>query len=332
LLDDNSGPEAEPGLDNQLAVTMPSAHLYLFSDACPSDWLVDGRDETWHTVANFLFQSDPALQMQIDSGKSHEEVLKQDLLYSSIMTDLEAQLRFGRLQKWHSKGAYKTQFCQAFGATWAKYHPIVSACSFQQKTLRASKVALIRSYNNHIGGIEGRGIGFEEFKDTEGRLQMKHSFVNFNGYHEIRAPENQMLVLLLMAWFIADQYVFYRKEMVTSKRLGFERLGITIVSDKLSGDNELRQTNEQNLRNLIDPEAEGTPIVLTRSPQSDTFSGDLLVDNLAGWLNAAVSDPTEEFAHHAQKIAASGVWRGWHMLADSPDTLIMAPALTRHKA
>ncbi len=305
---------------------MPSAHLYLFSDACPTDWLADGKDETWHTVVNFVVQSDPTLQAQVDSGKTHDAVLSQDKSYTGLITDLEAHLPSRQLRKWKTRGSYKSRLCRAFATVQPTYKPMVSACSFQEKTLRASKAALLQSYNQHIGGIEGRGIGFEEFKDVKGRLRMKHSFVNCCGYHEIQAPENQMLVLLFMSWFIADQYVFYRREILTSGRYGFDRLGITIISDKLSGDYEL---SEQNLRNLIDPDGEGIPIVLTRSPRSDTYSGDLLVDNLAGWLNAAISDPTGESAQHAKHIAPSGVWMGWHMLLESVDKLVSAPALSR---
>jgi hypothetical protein len=138
-----------------------------------------------------------------------------------------------------------------------------------------------------------------------------------------------MLVLLLMSWFIADQYVFYRRDIVTSKCYGFDRLGITIVSDKLSGDDDFRRKNELNLRNLIDPDGEGIPIVLTRSPKSDTYLGDLLVDNLAGWLNAAITDLAGEFAQHAIEASPSGVWTGWYMLLESETQLVSAPALLR---
>jgi hypothetical protein len=307
---------------------MADAHLYFSSDACPSDWLVAGQDDTWHTIVNFVFQSDPSLQSQVESGHSHIDGLSLDRLFNDLVTTLQAKLPSRQLRKWSTGPSYRTRFCQAFKAIQPEYKPIVSACSFQEKTLRASKVALIHSYNEHIGGIEGRGIGFEEFTDGKGRLQMKHSFLNFHGYHEIQAPESQMLVLLLMSWFIADQYVFYRKDIVTSKRYEFNRLGITIVSDKLSGDDDFRRKSELNLRNLIDPDGQGVPIVLTRSPQSDTYQGDLLADNLAGFLNAAISDPGGEFAQHAIVIAPSGVWTGWYVLLSSQDKLQSVPALS----
>ena len=49
---------------------MPTAHLYLFSDACPTDWLADGQDDTWHTIVNFVFQSSPDLQPGLKAAHS----------------------------------------------------------------------------------------------------------------------------------------------------------------------------------------------------------------------------------------------------------------------
>ena len=308
---------------------MPSAHLYIFSDACPTDWLTDGRDGEWHTIVNLVFQSDPARQPLVDQGESHEVVLGRDAKYAELVSELQARLPSGQLRKWKTGLGYRTKICNAFAEIAPTHRPIVSACSFQEKILRDSKQTLLNSYNRRIGGIEGRGIGFEEFTDGKGRHQMKHSFVNFHGYHEIQAPVNQMLVLLLMSWFIADQYAFFSNDIVQSGRYGFDGLGVTVVSDKLSGDDDFRRKSELNLRNLIDPEHESVPVVLTRSPKSDTFSGDLLVDNLAGWLTAAMTDPTGDYAAFARNLAGAGVWTGWHQLLTSTTELEATPAVAR---
>jgi hypothetical protein len=324
-------------------VAMPNAHLYLFSDACPTDWLDEGKDDDWHTIVNFVHQSDPNLQPLVEQNRGHEEVLSQDVLYTRLVSKIQGQLPFGALGKWakgfnsrgkpgrtrQAKERYQVAFCSGFAATLLEHKLIVSACSFQEKTLRAAKNALLGSYNQYIGGIEGRGIGFEEFSDAKGRRQMKHSFLNFFGYHEIQAPENQMLVLLLMSWFIADQFVFFFNDIVRSGRFGFDGLGLTVVSDKLSGGDDFRRRSEQNLRNLIDPDGEGVPLVLTRSPVSDTFSGDLLVDNLAGWLTSAMSDPACKHAEYARNLIPTGVWTGWRQLLPSVSKLEAAPAVSR---
>ncbi len=69
---------------------MPTAHLYLYSDACPSDWLSEGVSEDWHTIANFVFQSDPTLQPLIESGKEPHEVLEADSLINSYVQALRS--------------------------------------------------------------------------------------------------------------------------------------------------------------------------------------------------------------------------------------------------
>jgi hypothetical protein len=47
--------------------------------------------------------------------------------------------------------------------------------------------------------------------------------------------------LLFMSWFVADQYTFYNNDIVSSGRYGFDHLSMTVVSDKLSGDDDARR-------------------------------------------------------------------------------------------
>lgn len=306
---------------------MPAAHLYIFSDGSPEDWLVDGRDERWHTIANLIVQSDPARIEDIRRGASHEELLPQDPLYNTIIESISSGLPSHELRKWTTGPQYKARFCRAFAGVLTKSSPIISACSFQERTLRDSKQALMAAYNRHLGGIEGRGINFEESFDDRGRRRLKHSFVHWRtGYHEIEGLENQILVLLFMAWFIADQYRFYYRKLVLSGTCGFDELRLTVVSDKLSGDNDFRRKSEANLRNLIDPENNAVQVTVTRSRVSDDFSGDLLADNLAGWLNNSMIDPSGPYAEQAKSLAPSGVWTGWHQLQPSNDLLTARPA------
>ncbi|MBW8722258.1 MAG: hypothetical protein JF626_10460 [Polaromonas sp.] len=303
---------------------MATAHLYLFSDACPTDWLVDGEDDTWHTIVNFAFQSDPQLFSDIEGGLPHEEVLKRDPLYEGFVTQMRSSsLPSMQLRKWDTSISHRNRFCKSFTAILRNYKPLVAALSFQQKTLQKSKLALFNSYNSHIGEIEGQGIGFEEYFDSKSRLRLKHSFLNFHGHHEIEGLERQMVILLLMAFFVADQFRFYYQDLVKSGRYGFDKLLLTVVSDRLSGDGDdrFRRKSEQNLRHLIDPDGDGAFVRLTRSNQIDVFSGDLIADNLAGWLNAAIRDPTGCFAEYVRQAAPSGVWTGWHTLRPSVEKL-----------
>ena len=66
--------------------------MYLFSDACPTDWLSDGRDDTWHTIANFTFQSDPTKQSLVEAGSPHFEILASDQLYGDLIQQWESGL------------------------------------------------------------------------------------------------------------------------------------------------------------------------------------------------------------------------------------------------
>jgi hypothetical protein len=265
----------------------------------------------------------------IEHGRSHGEVLDSDALYQQLITRIRSDLPSGELRKWRTGPGYSERFCRSFIAAQPEFKPVVSACSFQEKILRGSKEALIGSYNSRVGGIEGRGIGFEEFTDDKDRRQMRHSFIDFHGHHELLRLENQMLVLLLTAWFIADQYEFYFRAIVDPSRTGFDDLHVTVVSDKLSGDDEVRRESEAILRYLIDPEGERMPFTLARSAASDTFSGDLVADNLAGWLNATMKDPSGTAARYAQELTPTGVWNGWHCLQASASRLEASPATSR---
>ncbi len=304
------------------------AHLYLFSEASPSNWLATGNGLAWRTVVNFVFESDRDLQEHIDRGETHIEVLSQDLKYTSFIKDLESHLPNGTLRKWNSRGGYKSRLCYAFGMVMSKYKPIVSACSFQEKTLRASKSALIGSYNRNIGAHEGKETGSEKLRDTKRRLQRGRSSTSFHGYREVQSSENQMLVLLFMSWFIGRQYMAYDEKIVKGAHHDVGPMGLTIVSDKLSGDDDTCLIHEQNLRKLINSESKAGKISLTRSTLGVPHSGDLLVDNLTGWLNAAISDPKGEFSQKAKAIDYTGVWAGWTVLLNSVDKPEFVPALS----
>ena len=308
---------------------MGTAHLFMFSDACPSDWLVDGQEETWHTIVNFIFPSDPHLWPQVAQGLYHEDILASDTLYQQFMAQIQSELPSGKLNKWKTGPGYRERFCKSIAAALPNFSPRISAFSFQEKVLRASKNGIFNSYNERIGGVEGRGIGFEESVDARGRRYMKHSFINFHGHHEIVGLENQMLVLLFMAWCIADQYAFYFHNFVNNKQHDFDNLHISVISDKLSGDDDFRAKSEENLRHLVDPDVIEAPLTLSRSKNSDAFSGDLFVDNLAGWLNAVLEDTSSQAASYARAVAPTGFWKGWNCLEPSTTRLVTVPATKR---
>ncbi len=304
------------------------AHLYLFSEASPSNWLATGNDEAWRTIVNFVFESDLYPQEQIDRSETHMEALSQDSKYAGFIKDLESHLPNGTLRKWNARGGYKSRLCYAFGMVMSEYRPIISACSFQEKTLRASKATLLTTYNGNIGVGVGEGTGPEKIKDSKWRLQKRRSSTSFHGHQELQSSENQMLVLLFMSWFIARQYRSYRDKILKGGHPDVDVTGLTIVSDKLSADDDSRLRHQQNLRKLIDPEGKVVKIALIRSNLGVPHSGDLLADNLTGWLNAAISDPKGEFAQKAKGIDYTGVWGDWSLFLGSVDKPEFVPALS----
>lgn len=305
---------------------MPTAHLYLFSDGCPDDWLVDGRDNRWHTIVYFAFQSTPSLQSKIETGAHFHTVLAQDHVFQNMFSKLLAPLPEQRLRKWKTSDAYKNRFIAAFSSAAPLVTPMINAYSYQERTLRASKDALLAAYNRH--GITEKDLGFGESSDAKNRKVLRHTFMNFNGLHVITRLENQMLVLLLMAWAAADQFRFYAREIIGNADLGFDRLAMTVVSDKLSGDDDTKSESENNLRMLIDPYSDA-PINLTRSPQSDQHVGDLLVDNMAGWLNSCMESPSGEHAQKFLDLSSRYSIQGWHEVMPGFTPL---PAIDRIRA
>lgn len=304
------------------------SHMYIFSEASPSNWLATGSDEAWRTVVNFVFESDADLREQIDRGETHIEILKQDPKYTSFIDDLESHLPNRELRKWNTRGGYKSRLCYALGMVISKHKPIVFACSFQEKTLRSSKAALLESYNTNIGATESGGTGLEKIRDTRARAQKKRPSTSFHRYQELQSSQNQMLVLLFMSWFIGSQYRSYRDKILKGGRHDVDLTGLTIVSDKLSADDDSLLRHQQNLRKLIDPEDKAVKIALTRSNLGVPHSGDLLADNLTGWLNAAISDPNGEFAQKAKGIDYTGVWGEWKVLLGPVDKPEFVPALS----
>lgn len=315
--------------------TMRMAHLYLFVDGCPSDWLTHGHEETWHTIVCVGFQSDPSLEALIANGADHNLALLADGAFEDLLSKLTT--RSGRLQlsKWKKSEAYQRRFIDAFlmMAKTTQWRPSVNAYSFQEKTLRAAKPALLAEYN---ATRPDHDIGFVEFDDRKGRRVMKHEFVNFGGYHVLERLENQLLVLLLMAWAIADQYRFHRRAILDQPHLGFGHVALTVVSDTLSGDSDLTRDSEQVLKWLLDTDADTpatqTPITVTHSPRSDTHPGDLLADNLAGWLNAALQDPNGEYGRLFLESSALDHFVSWHEVLASTEKFVGRPLVAHLRA
>lgn len=301
-----------------------TAHMYLFSDGCPTDWLQDGHEETWHTIVNVLVESDPAQIGAVVQDNNYEILLAFDLQYSAMISAISEKLPDQQLRQWKSGGKYKKAFCKSIQQVAEKCNFLISACSFQEKTLRFSQAALLNSVGSRIGGSDGRGAFFSEFVDPKGRLQMQQAFMNFSGYHELCAPKNQMLVMLLTAWFAHNQYDFHKKSF---SEFSTGNLLFTFIADTFSGDDDSNPKSLTILRNLVDPDGNNPNVRVVSTALSKEFSGAILVNNFAGLLDEAISNPLGEFAEQLIQLESTGIWSGWNLMLPSCTTLNATPAI-----
>lgn len=301
--------------------------LFLFSDACPTDWLENGQESRWHTAVNALFSPDEDVSQKLIDGQTHEELLPQDPKYLRIIKQISDGLPKHALRAWkRTEERYRLAFCRSFISAFRREPFLINVCSFQEGALRSSKEAVLAAFNSRLGGPEGRGIGFSEHVDAKGRRQFTHEYVDFDGFHRLQAPDNQMLVLLLLTWWIAGQLAFYE-----SREIGHELIMI-VISDVLSGDHrDIEDSRGHKILHklLTVPYDDPPPFVVTRSKAKDRCAGDLLVDNLAGWLNEAIVDPQNEFGQLARQLISLGGIDGWNVLVPSEERLRAEKAAVR---
>lgn len=294
------------------------------------NWLSAGRDDQWHTIACIGVATDPALEAFIRDGADHNLALQLDTAFSEFLNSLTIRRGRLRLLKWTTAEAYRGRFIDAFHAMAAAplaWRPFVNALSFQEGTLRRAKSALLAAYN---GTRRDHDIGFVEHTDRKGRRMMRHEFVNFSGYHVLERLESQMLVLLVMAWTIADQYRSFER---TVPQHGFDRASLTVVSDTLSGDSSLLRDSELVLRRLLDTNAATElahpSIRVTHSAESDSHPGDLLADNLAGWMAATLQAPRSTLGTRLLESESIAQILSWNELVQTHAQLSLKPVLPR---
>ncbi len=238
---------------------MEKAILTIFFDGCPSDWLQENQSDTWHTFAYIVV---PMLPTKIN------------IPYTNMIHELNKTLPQG-LGKWAGRRKklqekYREKFIDLFPQFWVNAGIWVNAVSFQEKELKIGKKLLLEKFSQDFL------IGFRQYIGDNGKLRMRHEFVDFNGFHVIDLPENKILVLVLMAQLFVEQYLFYKKK---AQEEGFDEFEMIIFSDNLSGDDAARNFSLQALSNMINPsQFETLNIQLTSSPQENHQSGDFFVD------------------------------------------------------
>jgi hypothetical protein len=60
-------------------------------------WWIISPSEKWHTIVNFIFQSDPKLQMLIESGEAPHKVLETDTQFNNFIQTWISSAMTGRI-------------------------------------------------------------------------------------------------------------------------------------------------------------------------------------------------------------------------------------------
>ena len=269
---------------------MPDAALLVYTDACPTDWLGPDKNDRWHTISYV--------------------VVPDAVRFMETMTALCSHLPNRRLRRWAGKAAYRERFKSALPTLWPEFLLWINAISFRESTLRSRKDAVLAMFNEYTA--EGRSIGFATVQDRNGKPMLRHESVSMSGYHIVEAPEDKVLVLLVLAWMAASQYWFYRQRPPFA---GHERVSLIIVSDLLSGDTQARQMGLVAIRGLIDHDSM-FPTLVAFSRKELPNAGELLVDNVAGWLDECLRDPAELARLRSTLPDLLG---GWKKLVATPD-------------
>lgn len=290
--------------------------MFVFSDACPTDWL--GTNDCWHTIANFTFESDPNTTPNIQNGTKDPEVLTLDQEYQFLLSEITKHLPNQKIKSWKSRGSYKQKFYRSLKSANLEGKLLISAVSFLESSLIASESALKNAYYVLAQGSDGRGLIFNEYTDAKGRVRLQQKFVSFDGTHDLDLPKSKVLVIYLMAFFFLSQHDFYQRSLTTATP---ESLKFTVVTDYLSGDDDNRKHAEMFLRTLLNPDGDSDVIEIAQSKRNAESTGDFLADNIAGMLNGALADPKGEMSKSVLELEQSQIFAGWHILLPSTEKL-----------
>jgi len=259
---------------------MSTIELKIYCDGCPTDWLSDNNPSQWHTIA-FVLDFDSI------TLKAFAEVVC-------------AQLPSAKLRQWKDSGAsYRNVIPQAVANALTSNPLIINVVSFTEETARAIFAACCSDLK----------IRFEESNDAKGRKVLLHQFVTFDGYYRIEGIEKKVVPVVIWVWLFLHQYQFY--ETHVARDVPNSTLALTVIVDRLSGDNDQIKWGEHALFNTINPDREDL-IKIQISPDDVPHEGDLLADNIAGALNAFMQESSLDVAERLE--TSSGLIDCWKIL------------------
>jgi hypothetical protein len=261
-----------------------------YLDSSPDDsFLTHGKDR-WHTVVFFSMV-----------GQLTELVDRVNRIGNGL-----------GLSKWHNSDRargdarrYRRTFMRMALELAESKDIRVRAFSFLESGVRSVKVSLISNLRLIANYVEWHN------HEKDGNMWATFTFPR---KVPCSMPEAQSCYILMLAEIIGT----YRYDAVRyfADKGDTKPVYLDLCIDKLSGDTADVHWNAHALQEIITAISDGW-IGLSMNRESDVSPGDLLVDNMCGWLNSALEKP-RSFATGTSKVLSSfGDVFTWHVFTQN---------------
>ena len=266
--------------------------MLAYLDGCPDDAVAEAAVSRWHTFAFVL--AGGAVDVTSDDGDPLQRV-------AGILRE-----RGLVLHKWSRSKAkhYRSRFRRVFPEVVASGHIIPIAASFTGTDARLAMPGLLAS------------LGLDELSSAyavNGRNRMKVGpFVRRgkeNYFFDV--TQNELAPLLVLADIIAGTF-----RMVANAGLsaGHANPGLVVFCDLLSGDQPAERRKLEFVQHAVRRMPGYSGVMLRSNPVRAPHVGDLLADNVAGWLNGVAGSPTSKTVDDVRRAmdgAASDSFQWW---------------------
>jgi hypothetical protein len=243
-----------------------------YMDACPEDILREGQPERWYTIAIIfpLASSLPEGQLtKVDPLQPVADALEREGL---------------RLRKWSSKRArqYRARFRRALPCAMAYCPMAILGASYTAR----DALSMIPGSLNTLDLDE-----LTSFYERNGKQRFRVGpFVRTTKRdYFLQVTQNELAVLLVMAQVVLGTF----RILLPSAEIDPPNEPLWLLwTDLLAGDTTADKRKTEFLQHVVRRMLTGADIQLRTTPNAAPHKGDLLADNVAGWLNDFLVAPT----------------------------------------